>query len=147
MRYRTRKGAELRWPRAVDFLCDLSQHIPPPRRQTVSCHGHFANPLGRLEKRREPTIGEPPSTERTRRTRWARLVLRVWKSDPKLCPSCGKRMARSRAIMERAELSPDSGVGRVNSSALLLGQARNGIIQSWARAAGCSSGWVRRLTT
>jgi hypothetical protein len=102
--YRTRKGADLRWPHAVDFLADLSQHIPPPRRQTVSYHGHFANALGRLEKRREPAPEEPASPERSRRTRWARLVLRTWRSDPELCPSCGKVMTRTRAIMERAEL-------------------------------------------
>ena len=51
VRYRTRKGAELCYLHAIDFLADLTQHVPPPRRQTVSYHGHFANALGALERR------------------------------------------------------------------------------------------------
>src|SRR5690606_18805976 len=41
--YRTKKGADLHYLHAVDFLADLSQHIPAPRRQMVSYHGEFAN--------------------------------------------------------------------------------------------------------
>lgn len=82
---------------------DLAQHIPPPRRQTVSYHGQFANALGRLESRATP-VPELTAPGSARRTRWARLILRVWQVDPELCPRCGKTMRRSRAILERHEL-------------------------------------------
>jgi hypothetical protein len=84
----------------------LAQHIPPPRRQTISYHGHFANALGSLEGRHEPekttSSASPPCP---RRSSWARLVLRVWRVDPELCPRCGLRMQRSKALIERLELA------------------------------------------
>ena len=104
VRYRTHKGAELHWLHPVDFLADVAQHIPPPHRQTVSYHGHFANALGRLEGR-NPAVPAPTGANCPRRAAWARLVLRVWRLDPELCPKCGARMTRSRAIMERCELT------------------------------------------
>lgn len=56
--YRTRKGADLHFLHAIDFLADLCQHIPPPGRPMLSYHGHFANALGRLESR-SPTPRSP----------------------------------------------------------------------------------------
>lgn len=105
VRYRTRKGAELWYLHAVDFLADLTQHIPPPRRQTISYHGHFANAFGSLENRREREEATNPEAPRSpRRAAWARLVLRVWQVDPERCPRCGSKMHRSRALIERHEL-------------------------------------------
>ena len=67
----------------------------------MSYHGHFANALGSLERRckGEPALSPP----NRRRTAWAQLVLRVWKVDPELCPRCGVKMLRSRALLERHE--------------------------------------------
>ena len=105
VRYRTRKGAELHYLHAIDFLADLTQHVPPPRRQTVSYHGHFANALGTLERRSEPKTAKSTSLPCPRRAAWSRLVLRVWQVDPELCPRCGSRMQRSRALIVRLELN------------------------------------------
>src|ERR1039457_1418911 len=70
-----------------------------------SYHGHFANAFGSLESRRQPEeASRSESPPRPRRTAWARLVLRVWQVDPELCPRCGSKMHRSRALIQRHEL-------------------------------------------
>jgi len=101
VRYRSSDGDARTWPHAIVFLADLAQHIPKARQQTVSYHGWFANPTGHLSRRKEPT-GKAPNPNP--RGRWAARVLRVWQVDPELCPRCGKRMRRSRAVLERLEL-------------------------------------------
>jgi len=103
--YRTKKGATLHYLHAVDFLADLSQHVPPRGRPILSHHGWFASALGRLERRGQPEPeGAPTSPPPRRRTPWARLILRVWQVDPEKCPRCGTQMRRSRALLERHEL-------------------------------------------
>ena len=103
--YRTKKGATLQYLHPIDFLADLSQHIPPRGRPILSHHGWFASALGRLERRGQPEPDEvsaaPPPR---RRTPWGRLILRVWQVDPENCPRCGTLMRRSRALLERHEL-------------------------------------------
>lgn len=100
VRYRASSGDIKTWSHAIDFLAELAQHIPKARQQTVSYHGWFANATGHLSRKEERVVEKAPNS----RGRWAARVLRVWQVDPELCPRCGKRMQRSRAVLERLEL-------------------------------------------
>ena len=105
VQYRDPSGQVKQWEHAFDFLADFIQHIPLARQHTVTYAGHFANALGNLTPEvEETTSAETPKPAKTRRTRWAALVLRTWAVDPELCPRCGQTMRRSKTLCEQQEV-------------------------------------------
>ena len=104
---------------ALDFLADLTQHIPPKRLQLIRRYGLYASRTkGRWEEmpwvaERAPDgwkathrssagnddLGfEPPSDENgevganARKRAWARLLAKIYEVDPFVCPKCGAEM-------------------------------------------------------
>ena len=106
---------------ALDFLAELTQHIPPKRLQLIRRYGLYASRTkGRWEKMRwvserapdgwkasHPTVsgtenldlGYEPLLESeeevdidAHKRAWARLLSKVYEVDPLVCPKCGAEM-------------------------------------------------------
>ena len=103
--YSVPRGAHKTWPHPYDFLADFIQHLPPPRKPQITQMGWFANATGNLKSRcKSPQGADPTPPKRSRRSRWAQRVLRVWQVDPTLCPRCQRPMTRSKALLDWKEL-------------------------------------------
>ena len=119
---------------ALDFLAELTQHIPPARVQLIRRYGLYSSrikghwtrmpyvlqraPPGWTSQNDQNAAtasnraGSPevPATEtdapdaRERRHAWARLLARVYEVDALVCPRCG---ARLQACRRQAVISSD----------------------------------------
>jgi hypothetical protein len=116
---------------ALDFLAQLTQHIPPKRLQLIRRYGLYASRTkGRWEEmpwvaERAPEgwkavhkrggvaddLGyEPLSDEHeavddgARKRAWARLLAKVYEVDPFVCPKCGAEMKAIAIIEDPDEL-------------------------------------------
>jgi hypothetical protein len=107
VRLKRKRGGHREWNHALDFLADLSIHVPKARQQVVTYAGYYANSTGNLNHTVEPEeesseIEQAPATRRW--IPWSRLVAQCWKVDPELCPKCAQQMKRTRPVLERLEL-------------------------------------------
>ena len=98
-----------------DLLAELTQHIPPKGVQYIRRYGLYASrtrgkwtehpeiikhaPSGwkaaqQESSGNEKTIDEEESevSDRTSRKAWARLLTKVYETDPMVCPKCGSEM-------------------------------------------------------
>ncbi len=81
----------------LDFIAELTQHIPDPRTHLVRYFGFYSN---KSRGMRAKAAGDPPREQHATRApsagvarrRWAALIKRVWHVDPWRCPSCGSAM-------------------------------------------------------
>ncbi len=81
----------------LDFIAELTQHIPEPRMHLVRYFGWYSN---KSRGMRAKTAGDPPREQHATRSpsanaarrRWAALIKRVWQVDPLRCPHCGSTM-------------------------------------------------------
>jgi hypothetical protein len=95
----------------LDFLAELTQHIPNKGEHLIRYYGHYSNKARgcRVRKRIEgmkieglssnpssdsesvPDLQPGPLAEyhRRERRRWAMLIKRVYQTDPLMCPRCG----------------------------------------------------------
>jgi hypothetical protein len=107
VRLKLKRGGHREWNHALDFLGDLSIHVPKARQQIVTYAGYYANSTGNLNRDQE-TEEESSDTEQAPGPRrwipWSTLIARAWKVDPELCPGCGQQMKKTRPILERLEL-------------------------------------------
>jgi hypothetical protein len=84
----------------LDFLAELTQHIPNPGEHLHRYYGHYSNKArGIRAKQADQNEFDPPqpnaNSERTdpaARKRWAMLIQRVYQADPLVCPKCGGTM-------------------------------------------------------
>jgi hypothetical protein len=81
----------------LDFIAELTQHVPQPRKHLVRYFGFYSNKTrGRRAKTTATATGAtdpgPTPNARTARRRWAGLIKRIWQVDPLTCPRCGGRM-------------------------------------------------------
>jgi len=82
----------------LDFIARLSVHILEPHELLVVCYGVYSNasrrrrvPSGRHETSLCPADhfdDDEGEWLKTRRTRWAKLIRKVWQEDPLLCQRC-----------------------------------------------------------
>ncbi len=87
----------------LDFLAEITQHIPDPGMQMVRYYGWYSNKMrGQRAKRAESAAtndkvididDEDTPYRKLCRMRWAALIKRVYEVDPLLCPKCGGTMA------------------------------------------------------
>jgi hypothetical protein len=82
----------------LDFLAEVTQHIPDPGEHLVRYYGWYSNKTrGQRAHQRPPTVppgaapARPP-TAREARQGWAALIKRVYEADPLCCPKCGAPM-------------------------------------------------------
>jgi hypothetical protein len=93
----------------LDFLAEVSAHIPDPHEKTTLFYGWYSNRSRGYRKQRRlrgEANTEPPPSEadeqaplKVRRS-WARLIRKVYEVDPLLCPRCGGTM-RVIAVIEQ----------------------------------------------
>jgi len=81
----------------LDFLAEVTQHIPDPGSHLVRYYGGYSNKTRDQRAQRQPTPGgtgipaRSPSAREARKG-WAALIKQVYASDPIRCPQCGAEM-------------------------------------------------------
>jgi hypothetical protein len=112
----------------LDFLAELTQHIPEPRKHLVRYAGFYSNKARGLRAKRrrdrerdgaeaientnEITIDESRTPDRGEsRRRWARLIQRVFEVDPLKCARCGGTM-KIISLIERHQRDALEGILR-----------------------------------
>jgi len=84
----------------LDFLAEVTQHIPDPGEHLIRYYGWYSNKKRGLRAKSQM---KEASTEdngesifgpdrKTARKAWAALIKQVYETDPLLCPKCGGEM-------------------------------------------------------
>ena len=81
----------------LDWLARLVTHIPNKGEQLVRYYGYYSNKSRGLRKKTDIDIKTPAPvdsdiTKKELRRNWARLIQKVYYTDPLLCPKCCGRM-------------------------------------------------------
>jgi hypothetical protein len=95
----------------LDFLARVVTHVPEPKLHTLRYLGWYSNvSRGRRRKGREKPLrpvrpadepdGLSPAERQARRRAWARLLRRVYETDPLICAKCGGDMRVIAVILE-----------------------------------------------
>jgi len=104
----------------LDFLAELTHHIPNKGEHLVRYYGHYSNKARGIRSKQAAAAGVsqedepaqdhpiPAPSIRSARRRWAMLIKRVYHADPLLCPRCGGTMkiiafieARQREVIRK----------------------------------------------
>ncbi len=107
-----RHQANFRALAPLDFLAEVSAHIPDPHEKTTIFYGWYSNrtrgfrkargllpPGGSVHQIPRPADAAPLAVRRS----WARLIYKGYEVDPLLCPRCGASM-KVIAVIEDAEV-------------------------------------------
>jgi len=83
----------------LDFLAEVTQHIPNKGEHTVRYYGFYSNKSRGMRavavKNIEAVVDveeEDTPFRKTCRSRWAALIKKVYEVDPLKCPKCGGQM-------------------------------------------------------
>ena len=79
----------------MEFVARVLVQIPAPKRHLVRYYGEYSNRVRGSGHRddREVQAGEPPEPRKRCSPTWARLIARVYQTDPLVCTRCGQRMS------------------------------------------------------
>ena len=92
----------------LDFLAEVTQHIPDPGAHLVRYYGWYSNKSRGQRAQRQPpaTVGAGATARspwaREARKSWATLIRQVYETDPLCCPKRGPTM-RIIAFIERRQ--------------------------------------------
>jgi len=97
---------------ALDFLAELTQHIPDKGEHLVRFYGWYSprhrGLRAKLSAAGEVTIDRSQAAAARQGSSWAALIQRVYEVDPLTCPRCGGRMriisfieSRQREVIEK----------------------------------------------
>lgn len=91
--YRSKDGKEKRTYDALEWMAAMGSHVPERGQQSVRYYGVYANSTRGRERKREaveeiPTVLEPDLCSREVKRNWARLIRKVYETDPMVCPRC-----------------------------------------------------------
>lgn len=91
----------------MDFLAEVTQHIPNTGEHTIRYYGFYSN-KSRGMRAKLARLGEVATVEnidavvdveeedtpfrKTCRSRWATLIKKIYEVDPLKCPKCGGQM-------------------------------------------------------
>ena len=82
----------------LDFIAEVTQHIPEPRKHLVRYFGFYSNKSRGQRAKADRNqnhvvdIQDDHTPRHVARRRWAALIKRIWQVDPLTCPRCGGRM-------------------------------------------------------
>ena len=112
---------------ALDFIAEVTAHIPPKNKQYIRRYGVYASRTRGIWKRNTHIVKLAPSvwkekynqntendesapetqeysiSEKQQNSTWARLIKKVYGTDPLKCPHCGSPMEIIAIIMEPKE--------------------------------------------
>ena len=89
----------------LDFLAEVTQHIPDPGEHLIRYYGFYSNKSRGLRAKAQPptarSVGKPVRgpTAKEARQRWAALIKQGYEVDPLLCPKCGRAMKTCLAVV------------------------------------------------
>jgi hypothetical protein len=83
----------------LDFLAEVTQHIPDPGEHLIRYYGFYSNKSRGLKTKKQGKAASPaarnpvaaPSAKEARK-RWAALIKQVYEIDPLVCPRCFGQM-------------------------------------------------------
>ena len=97
----------------LDFIAEITQHIPDPGAQQIRYYGWYSNKSRGQRAKAANAAAKPPAVQpviedddtpyrKKCRQRWAALIKRVFEVDPLKCPKCGGTM-KIVAFIERRD--------------------------------------------
>lgn len=100
---------------ALDFLAEVTQHIPDPGDHLIRYYGFYSNKSRGLRSKGQGESAPPaarnlvsPLSAKQARRRWAALIKQVYEVDPLVCPMCGGQLKiisfierRQREVIEK----------------------------------------------
>lgn len=101
----------------LEFLAELSQHIPNTYEQLIRYYGYYSArsrgfrsreaELLKLSNKPQDQAGLPdPDTDKKSVSKsWARLIKKVYEVDPLKCPRCGGKMSIKAFVQDPKEIS------------------------------------------
>jgi hypothetical protein len=112
----------------LDFLAEVTQHIPDPGEHWIGYDGWYSNKTRGLRAKGQPAAVRPAEQKgpggREARKRWAALIQQVYQVNPWLCPRCSGTMKiisfieRHQSEVIRRRSSSYGGTSREDSAAL-----------------------------
>ena len=106
-------GGVVRWD-VLEFIARVTDHVPEPGQQLTRNWGFYSN-ASRGKRRGDASIESLPDREgadveeqdgdgwrRRRKLTWAKLIQKVFETDPLLCRFCGSEMKIISFITEHA---------------------------------------------
>jgi len=105
--YQSRDGRERKVFPALDWLAQLTTHIPNRKEHMVRYYGYYSNKSRgqRIKAGLEDAavnILDPVRSDRASRKSWARLIQKIYEVNPLLCPKCRGQMKIISFIEETA---------------------------------------------
>ncbi len=93
MIYESKNGKTSKTFEALDWLAQLTTHIPNKGEQMVRYYGFYSNKSRGLRKKagtddQVPALIDSDISPKAFRKNWARLIQKVYNVDPLLCPKC-----------------------------------------------------------
>ena len=106
--YESRDGRTSKTFDALDWLAQLTTHIPNRREQMVRYYGYYSNKSRGMRKKaglddNVPAMAAPALTPLAMRQKWAQLIQKIYQVDPLLCPKCQGDM-KIIAFIETADI-------------------------------------------
>jgi hypothetical protein len=79
----------------LEWLARMSDHIPDPGQHRTLFYGEYSNRIrgSAHPDDREAQAGEAPEPRKRCSPTWARLIAKVYQTDPLVCTRCGQRMS------------------------------------------------------
>ena len=95
--YQSKDGKEEKVFGSLEWLAAMCSHVPNKGEQMVRYYGYYSNvSRGKRKKQdsdeRIPSILEPDGSSKEFRRNWARLIQKIYETDPLCCPRCQGRM-------------------------------------------------------
>jgi len=95
--YESKDGKTSKTFDALDWLAQLTTHIPNCGEQMVRYYGYYSNKLRGLRNKagiddEVPALIDSDISRKEFRKNWARLIQKIYHVDPLLCPKCSGTM-------------------------------------------------------
>jgi hypothetical protein len=106
--YQSKNGKKTITFDALEWLAAMCSHVPNRGEQMIRYYGFYSN-LSRGKRKKEdsddaiPNIIEESNISPAQRKAWARLIKKIYETDPLVCPKCAGSM-KIIAFIEQEEI-------------------------------------------
>ncbi len=95
--YRSKDGKEEKIFDALEWLAAMCSHVPNKGEQMVRYYGYYSNVSRGKRKKQDqddiiPSILKLEGSSKAFRKNWARLIQKIYETDPLCCPKCSGKM-------------------------------------------------------